>query len=144
MASHIGYPPELLDKTQLENFYEGLDIKQNQHFKNHQKAWFFKKIRQFKELRTPVDKMSWKSNTIWRTPAVVEAMYNWHGYNAMFIPGSVLQGRYCSTDRPMFTNYATLGAIIGHEITHGFDTSGRNYNGEGNRVDWWDAGSEAK
>ena len=143
MVSHIGYPPELLDKTQLENFYEGLDIKPNQHFQNHQKAWFFKKIQPFKELRTPVDKMSWKSDTIWRTPAVTEAIYN-RLYNAMFIPGSVLQGRYCSTDRPMFTNYATLGAIIGHEITHGFDTSGRNFNGEGNRVDWWDAGSEAK
>ena len=37
-----------------------------------------------------------------------------------------------------------LGAIIGHEITHGFDTSGRNFNGGGNLVDWWDAGSEAK
>ena len=60
----------------------------------------------------------------------------------MSIPAAVLQR--VSNDLPMYSNYATLGYIVGHEITNGFDTTGKKFNSEGNLENWWDAESEAK
>ena len=142
MASHIGYPPELIDKSQLEKLHIGLKMKPNEHFKNKYRASVFNAGLQFKQLREPVDKMSWKDTVIQRTSvAKIEAWYH-PAYNAMSIPAAVLRG--VSEDLPMYTNYATLGDIVGHEITHGFDNLGRNFNSEGNLEDWWDAESEDK
>ena len=142
MVSHIGYPPELIDKSQLEKLHKGLNIKPNEHFKNKYRASVFNAGQQFKKLREPVDKMSWKDTDIGRTSvAKIEAWYA-RLYNAMSIPAAVLQR--VSNDLPMYTNYATLGSIVGHEITHGFDTTGRQLNSEGNLENWWDAESEAK
>lgn len=57
-------------------------------------------------------------------------------------PAAILQDRYFSAERPRYMNYASIGNIIGHEITHGFDDQGRQYDFDGNLVDWWDAQTE--
>lgn len=57
-------------------------------------------------------------------------------------PAAILQDRYFSAERPRYMNYASIGSIIGHEITHGFDDQGRQYDFDGNLVDWWDAQTE--
>ena len=138
MISHIGYPPELVDNLKLEKLHRGLNIKPNEHFKNKHRASVFNAGQHFKKLREPVDKMDWKLQT---SAATVEAWFN-QLHLSMTIPAAVLQ--LVSNDLPMYTNYATLGYTIGHEITHGFDNSGRQFNWEGNLEDWWDAESEAK
>ena len=138
MISHIGYPPELVDNLKLEELHRGLNIKPNEHFKNKYRASVFNAGQHFKKLREPVDKMDWKLQT---SAATVEAWFN-QLHLSMTIPAAVLQ--LVSNDLPMYTNYATLGYTIGHEITHGFDNSGRKFNWEGNFEDWWDAESEAK
>ena len=138
MISHIGYPPELVDNLKLEELHRGLNIKPNEHFKNQHRASVFNAGQGFKKLREPVDKMDWRLQT---SAATVEAWYR-PSHLAMTIPAAVLQS--VSSDLPMYINYGTLGCIIGHEITHGFDNTGRNYNWEGNLEDWWDAESEAK
>lgn len=54
-------------------------------------------------------------------------------------PAAILQDRFFSANRPRYMNYAAIGSIIGHEITHGFDDLGRQFDLLGNLVDWWDS-----
>lgn len=53
------------------------------------------------------------------------------------IPAGILQYKFFSIDRPRYMNYAAIGSVVGHEITHGFDDLGRQFDGDGNLVDWW-------
>lgn len=57
-------------------------------------------------------------------------------YSIVF-PAGILQGRFFSADRPAYLNYGAIGFVIGHEITHGFDTKGRQFDGLGNVHTWW-------
>lgn len=54
------------------------------------------------------------------------------------LPAAILQDRFFSADRPRYMNYAAIGQVIGHEITHGFDNKGRQYDSNGNLDEWWD------
>lgn len=54
-------------------------------------------------------------------------------------PAAILQDRFFSSERPRFMNYASIGSVIGHEITHGFDDQGKQFDLDGNLVDWWDS-----
>jgi neprilysin len=54
------------------------------------------------------------------------------------IPAGILQGSFFNTDRPNYMNYAAIGYVIGHEITHGFDDQGRQFDSDGNLVEWWE------
>lgn len=58
------------------------------------------------------------------------------------LPAGILQGMFFSADRPRYLNYGAIGFIIGHEITHGFDDEGRQYDQHGNLIDWWNNGTE--
>lgn len=53
------------------------------------------------------------------------------------LPAAILQDRFFSINRPNYVNYANIGSLIGHEITHGFDDQGRQYNFKGELVNWW-------
>lgn len=59
-------------------------------------------------------------------------------------PIAILQEIYFSADRPQYINYASLGYVVGHEITHGFDNKGREYDLNGNLIDWWNPETEIK
>ena len=70
------------------------------------------------------------------TPQTVNAYYN-PGMNEICFPAAILQPPFFDADADAAVNYGGIGAVIGHEIGHGFDDQGSQYDGDGNLVDWW-------
>lgn len=85
------------------------------------------------KLYKPVDKTEWGMS-----PQTVNAYYN-PSYNEIVFPAAILQPPFYNYEADEAVNYGGIGAVIGHEISHGFDDSGARYNAEGNLVDWWSA-----
>ncbi|XP_026684876.1 neprilysin-2-like [Diaphorina citri] len=94
----------------------------------------------FSQLRKPVNKTDWKTHG---NPAVVNAFYS-SIENSIQFPAGILQGTFFSNDRPNYMNYGAIGFVIGHEITHGFDDQGRQFDKDGNLVDWWAESTKEK
>ncbi len=86
-----------------------------------------------KKLSKPVDKTEWGMS-----PQTVNAYYN-SSYNEIVFPAAILQPPFYNYQADEAVNYGGIGAVIGHEISHGFDDSGSRYNADGNLVDWWTA-----
>jgi predicted metalloendopeptidase len=84
-------------------------------------------------LRERVNKTDWVRHG---QPAIVIAYYS-PLENSIQFPAGILQGVFFSSGRPRYLNYGAIGWVIGHEITHGFDDQGRQFDKEGNLVDWW-------
>ncbi|XP_008554183.1 neprilysin-2 isoform X3 [Microplitis demolitor] len=141
MTSHIAYPDELLDDTKLEEFYENLQLDDNaSYLKNILNLTLFGTEYSFSKLRKPVNKSDWVSHG---RPAVVNAFYS-SIENSIQFPAGILQGAFFSNDRPRYMNYGAIGFVIGHEITHGFDDQGRQFDKDGNLVDWWAPSTKEK
>ena len=124
----IGYPDKWKDYSTLKisNFQEG-----GSYFDNVQSIsrWNFKK--DLDKLNQSVDKKEW-----YMSPQTVNAYYN-PSYNEIVFPAAILQPPFYNYQADEAINYGAIGAVIGHEISHGFDDSGSRYNAEGNLVDWW-------
>ncbi|XP_074031085.1 M13 family metallopeptidase neprilysin 2 isoform X2 [Leptinotarsa decemlineata] len=133
MASHIAYPDELLDNRKLEEFYDGLELDSEHYMRSILNLTLFGTRFSFKRLRQPVNKTDWITHG---RPAVVNAFYS-SIENSIQFPAGILQGVFFSDDRPRYMNYGAIGFVIGHEITHGFDDQGRQFDKNGNLVNWW-------
>ncbi|KAG5889087.1 hypothetical protein JTB14_004931 [Gonioctena quinquepunctata] len=133
MTSHIAYPDELLDNRKLEEFYDGLELDPNQYMRSILNVTLFGTRFSFKRLRQAVNKTDWVTHG---RPAVVNAFYS-SIENSIQFPAGILQGVFFSDDRPRYMNYGAIGFVIGHEITHGFDDQGRQFDKDGNLVNWW-------
>ncbi|XP_015511770.2 neprilysin-2 isoform X1 [Neodiprion lecontei] len=133
MATHIAYPDELLDDKKLEEFYDGLELNPDDYIGSILNLTLFGTEYSFGRLRKPVNKSDWVSHG---RPAIVNAFYS-SIENSIQFPAGILQGTFFSNDRPRYMNYGAIGFVIGHEITHGFDDQGRQFDKEGNLVDWW-------
>ncbi|CAG5102248.1 Similar to Nep2: Neprilysin-2 (Drosophila melanogaster) [Cotesia congregata] len=141
MTSHIAYPDELLQDFKLEEFYENLELADNaSYLKNILNLTLFGTEYSFSKLRKPVNKSDWVSHG---RPAVVNAFYS-SIENSIQFPAGILQGAFFSSDRPRYMNYGAIGFVIGHEITHGFDDQGRQFDKDGNLVDWWASSTKEK
>jgi putative endopeptidase len=124
----IGYPDKWKDYSKLvikskENggtYYENM--------KNVSKWGFNENIA---DLNKPVDKTRWGMS-----PQTVNAYYN-PSYNEIVFPAAILQPPFYDYKADEAVNYGGIGAVIGHEISHGFDDSGSRYNADGNLVNWW-------
>ncbi|XP_062561585.1 neprilysin-2 isoform X2 [Armigeres subalbatus] len=134
MVTHIGYPDELMDDNKIADYYKDLKFKPEDNYLNtilymNQ----FGTTKAFKKLRQAVNKTDWITHS---RPAVVNAFYS-SIENSIQFPAGILQGQFFSYDRPKYMNYGAIGFVIGHEITHGFDDQGRQFDKNGNLVDWW-------
>jgi predicted metalloendopeptidase len=126
----IGYPDQWKD-------YSELDIKSTidggSYFQNEINLAKWNNKKGIEKLGKPVDKAEWGMS-----PQTVNAYYN-PSYNEIVFPAAILQPPFYNYQADEAVNYGGIGAVIGHEISHGFDDSGARYNADGNLVDWWTA-----
>ncbi|CAL1540751.1 unnamed protein product [Lymnaea stagnalis] len=132
MNERIGYPDFIADPVQLDARYEGLQVIEDNHFQNLLNLLMFDSQRKISRLRQPVDRVNWEQD-----PVVVNAFYNPNANDIVF-PAGILQPSFYSSNFPRSLNYGGIGVVIGHEITHGFDDKGRQYDKNGNMKQWWD------
>ncbi|KAK6176464.1 hypothetical protein SNE40_014749 [Patella caerulea] len=131
MNERIGYPEFITDSELLDKRYELLDFSDDQYFQNVLQLEKGEAIKTMKKLREPVKKDIWEQD-----PAVVNAFYN-PNTNDIVFPAGILQPLFYSATFPKSLNYGGIGVVIGHEITHGFDDKGRQYDKDGNLKQWW-------
>ncbi len=124
VANKIGYPDQWRD-------YSALSIARGDALGNSQRANAFEFRRQLSKIGKPLDKSEWGM-----TPPTVNAYYNPLQNNVNF-PAGILQPPFYGADRDAAVNFGGAGAVIGHELTHGFDDQGRQFDAQGNLTDWW-------
>ncbi len=120
----IGYPKKWRD-------YSGLQIRRDDLIGNVMRANAFEHQRNVRKLGKPVDRDEWMM-----TPQTVNAYYN-PELNEIVFPAVILQPPFFDPKAEDAVNYGAIGAVIGHEISHGFDDQGSQYDGLGNLRDWW-------
>jgi len=124
MIRKIGYP----DKWKT---YQGLVITKKSYWENVCAARKFECISMLNELKKPVNRYKWQM-----TPVTVNAYYD-PSTNEITFPAAILQAPFFNPKADDAANYGTMGAIIGHELTHGFDDEGAKYDAYGNLNMWW-------
>ncbi|MGC4933305.1 M13 family metallopeptidase [Gordonia sp. DT30] len=120
----IGYPARWRD-------YGALTVDRGDLVGNVARAASFEQERELAKIGAPVDRDEW-----FMTPQTVNAYYN-PGMNEIVFPAAILQPPFFDPDADDAANYGGIGAVIGHEIGHGFDDQGAKYDGDGNLVNWW-------
>ena len=127
----VGYPDTWKDYTSLE-------IKDDSYWANICRANLFSHYEMMKDEGKPVDRTQWGMS-----PQTVNAYYN-PTTNEICFPAAILQPPFFNPDADDAVNYGGIGVVIGHEMTHGFDDQGRNYDKDGNISAWWTKEDEEK
>ena len=120
----IGYPDKWRD-------YSALEIVRDDLMGNLARLTTFAQEYEYAKVGSPVDRSEWHM-----TPQTVNAYYN-PGLNEIVFPAAILQPPFFDLESDDAANYGGIGAVIGHEIGHGFDDQGSKYDGDGNLQDWW-------
>ena len=120
----VGYPSKWRDYSSLEVTAEDL-------MGNVRNVAEFEMARELGKIGKPIDRTEW-----FMTPQTVNAYYN-PGFNEIVFPAAILQPPFFSPDWDDAANYGSIGAVIGHEIGHGFDDQGSRFDGDGRLTDWW-------
>ena len=124
LTDKVGYPDTWRD-------YSKLEIVRGEGFENYLRSAEFESRRQLMKIGKPTDRQEWSMS-----PPTVNAYYR-PERNDISFPAGVLQPAFFDTSEPDAVNYGHIGMFMGHEITHGFDDQGRQYDGYGNLKDWW-------
>ncbi len=127
----LGYPDKWRD-------YSGLSIVKGDAFGNAIRARVFEWDRQVRRLKEPTDRGEWGM-----TPQTINAYYN-PTFNEVVFPAAILQPPFFDPNADPAVNYGGIGAVIGHEMTHGFDDQGRKIDATGHLRDWWTAEDAAR
>ncbi|MFZ4549212.1 MAG: M13 family metallopeptidase, partial [Bacteroidales bacterium] len=120
----IGYPDKWID-------YSSLKIGTDSYYANKKSARQFAVNRDIAKIGKPVDRSEWGM-----TPQTINAYYS-PNMNEIVFPAAILQPPFFFMDADDAVNYGAIGMVISHEMTHGFDDQGRQYDKEGNLHDWW-------
>lgn len=126
----IGYPVKWRDYSTLSLSADDLlgNVRATSEFEFH---------RELGKIGKPLDRDEW-----FMTPQTINAYYN-PGFNEIVFPAAILQFPFFDEERDAAANYGAIGAVIGHEIGHGFDDQGAKYDGDGRLTDWWTAEDKA-
>jgi putative endopeptidase len=124
VADKIGYPDQWRD-------YSSVDIVRGQAVVNDEHATEFEVRRQLSKIGQPVDRSEWDA-----TPPTVNAYYD-PQHNDINFPAGILQPPFFDNRIDAAVNYGAIGSIMGHELTHGFDDQGRQFDAQGNLRNWW-------
>ena len=130
VEDRIGYPDRWRD-------YSDLRVAKDDALGNLQRSLAFQHARSVKKIGEPVDRTEWSM-----TPPTVNAYYS-PDRNSINFPAGILQPPFYRSGRDAAVNYGAAGAVIGHELTHGFDDQGRKWDADGNVRDWWTAGDSS-
>jgi len=120
----IGYPEKFRD-------YSKVEVRPDDYLGNVERADMFESRRQLGRIGQPVDRTEWHM-----TPETVNAYFS-PPMNEIVFPAGILQPPFFDMQMDDAVNYGGIGAVIGHEITHGYDDQGRKYDADGNLNDWW-------
>ena len=120
----IGYPVKWRD-------YSALSVDAGDLVGNSRRVAEFEFLRELGKVGKPIDRDEW-----FMTPQTVNAYYN-PGFNEIVFPAAILQPPFFDASWDAATNFGAIGAVIGHEIGHGFDDQGSRYDGDGRLTDWW-------
>ena len=120
----IGYPDKWRD-------YSALQVDRGSYVNNRSRANAFEKRRDLNKIGKPVDRMEWGMS-----PPTVNAYYN-PQINEIVFPAGILQPPFFDAEADDAFNYGGMGSVIGHEMTHGFDDQGRQFDSTGNLANWW-------
>jgi putative endopeptidase len=120
----IGYPVKWKD-------YSSIKIDRNDLISNVKNVTSWNLDREMKKIGSPLDRDEW-----FMTPQTVNAYYN-PGFNEIVFPAAILQPPFFSLEADDAVNFGAIGAVIGHEIGHGFDDQGSKYDGDGALISWW-------
>jgi putative endopeptidase len=131
VANKIGYPDKWRDYTRLT-------ISRDDALGNGERGTAFENDRQLTKIGKPVDKLEWDM-----TPPTVNANYD-PSMNNINFPAGILQPAFYDPKADDAVNYGHIGAVIGHELTHGFDDEGKKFDAAGNMTDWWTADDTKK
>jgi putative endopeptidase len=125
IANKIAYP----DKWRS---YDKLNVAPGRYYANRVAANTFEQTRQLQKIGKPIDRTEWLM-----TPPTVNAYYD-ASMNEMVFPAGILQPPFYSKSMPLASNFGGIGMVMGHELTHGFDDEGRQFDADGNLKDWWE------
>ncbi|XP_071805457.1 endothelin-converting enzyme homolog [Asterias amurensis] len=131
MEIDIGFPEWMKDNAKMDAKYKDIKTTKENGFANLLSYYKWRSREDLQILRRPVDKNEWRKG-----PATINAFYIGSS-NKMQFPAGILQPPFYHQDLPWYFNYGGIGTVIGHEITHGFDTEGRTYDKDGNVRTWW-------
>ncbi|HEY3645599.1 MAG TPA: M13 family metallopeptidase [Gammaproteobacteria bacterium] len=124
MEERIGYPDKWRD-------YSKLEVKRDSYVQNVMRANLFLNQRDLNKIGKPVDKSEWDM-----TPQTVNAYYD-PSMNNINFPAGILQPPFFDPNAPAAVNFGAVGFVMGHEMTHGFDDEGAQFDGHGNLKNWW-------
>jgi putative endopeptidase len=135
MDIQVGYPAQWVD-------FSGLDIRPDDHFGNVQRAARFAFQREVSQVGKPVlgNRFAVATKT---TPISVNSAYNFTT-NTIDITAAILQPPFYKPGADVAVNYCAIGAVIGHELTHGFDSLGRQFDPQGNLRNWWTGDADSR
>uniref|UniRef100_Q495T6-3 Isoform 3 of Membrane metallo-endopeptidase-like 1 n=1 Tax=Homo sapiens TaxID=9606 RepID=Q495T6-3 len=133
IREQIGHPDYILEEMnrRLDEEYSNLNFSEDLYFENSLQNLKVGAQRSLRKLREKVDPNLWIIGA-----AVVNAFYS-PNRNQIVFPAGILQPPFFSKEQPQALNFGGIGMVIGHEITHGFDDNGRNFDKNGNMMDWW-------
>uniref|UniRef100_A0AAZ3Q1E7 Neprilysin n=1 Tax=Oncorhynchus tshawytscha TaxID=74940 RepID=A0AAZ3Q1E7_ONCTS len=131
ICERIGYSDNIKNDTYLNNEYKNLSYSAEEYFENILQNLDYVQKKRLRKLRVKVNKEEWVTGA-----AVVNAFYS-SSKNQIVFPAGILQPPFFGKGQTKSLNFGGIGMVIGHEITHGFDDNGRNYDKDGDLKDWW-------